>query len=263
MFSPFSCVFFQPKDVQDEPFSSPCSTPKRSTKRSSKESKNPYSSRGLDKFSELLADLEDKRQKIYAQTPPQDISLVRFMFKDSNEDAPPVPVVIKLKDNKKEDRKEKTKTQVVKEKHATSNSDGLDKFNVEPSTPTKEISVQQQPKNYKKVRSSLNFKDMNLGIWRRPSYYLPVVVVFILVLLAVFGRSVAILCTSIGWYALPTLEESNGKTKRASKKKNHGRRLSDNNKNNNNHGLLSSPKSNNTGAGSTPRSQQHGHQKIW
>ncbi|CAN6682278.1 unnamed protein product [Malus baccata var. baccata] len=265
MLSPFSCGIFHSEDVQDEPInvSSPCSTPRRS-KRSSKDSKNPYSSRGLDKFSALLADLEEKRQKIYAQTPPQDISFVRFVFKDSKEDAPPIPIVIKLKDNKKEDHKEKTKTQLVKEKHATRNSGSLDKFTVEPSTPTKEVAAQQPPKNDKRVRSSLNLKGMNLGMWRRPSYYLPVVVVFILVLLAVFGRSFAILCMSIGWYALPKLKESNSETKRASKKKDHGRRLSDNNNNNNNnHGSLSSPKSNNTAADSTPRSQQHGHRKSW
>ncbi|PQP95556.1 uncharacterized protein Pyn_29941 [Prunus yedoensis var. nudiflora] len=103
MLSPFSCGFFHPEDVHDEPISSsPCSTPRRSSRRSSKDSKNPYSSRGLDKFSALLADLEEKRQKIYAETPPQDISFVRFVFKDSNDDVP-VPIVIKVKD-KKEDQ---------------------------------------------------------------------------------------------------------------------------------------------------------------
>ncbi|KAL6296127.1 hypothetical protein ACE6H2_004269 [Prunus campanulata] len=266
MLSPFSCGFFHPEDVHDEPISSsPCSTPRRSSRRSSKDSKNPYSSRGLDKFSALLADLEEKRQKIYAETPPQDISFVRFVFKDSNDDVP-VPIVIKVKDKKEDQNNNKIgkpdQHQVlVKEKHVTP----LDKFTVEPSTPTKEVSPEQAKTDDKKRRAfwSWSFSDMNLGLWKRPSFYLPVVVVFILVLLAVFGRSVAILCTSIGWYALPTLKESSSSTRRASKKKDHVRRFSDNNnKTAADHHGLSSPKSSSPTAG-TPRSQQHGHRKSW
>ncbi|KAH0988385.1 hypothetical protein GBA52_015562 [Prunus armeniaca] len=268
MLSPFSCGFFHPEDVHDEPISSsPCSTPRRSSRRSGKDSKNPYSSRGLDKFSALLADLEEKRQKIYAETPPQDISFVRFVFKDSNDDVP-VPIVIKVKDKKEDQNNNKISKPdqyqvLVKAKHATP----LDKFTVEPSTPTKEVS-QEQPKTDDKKRRvfwSWSFSDMNLGLWKRPSFYLPVVMVFILVLLAVFGRSVAILCTSIGWYALPTLKESSSRssTRKASKKKDHVRRFSDNNnKTAADHHGLSSPKSSSPTAG-TPRSQQHGHRKSW
>ncbi|KAL6272276.1 hypothetical protein ACE6H2_022968 [Prunus campanulata] len=235
MLSPFSCGFFHPEDVHDEPVSSsPCSTPRRSSRRSSKDSKNPYSSRGLDKFSALLADLKEKRQKIYAETPPQDISFFRFVFKDSNDDVP-IPIVIKVKDKKEDQNNNKISKPdqhqvLVKEKHVTPLP--LDKFTVEPSKPTKQVSQEQPKTDDKKRRAfwSWSFSDMNLGLWKRPSFYLPVVMVFILVLLAVFGRSVAILCTSIGWYALPTLKESSSSsTRRASKKKDHVRRFSDNN----------------------------------
>lgn len=41
--------------------------------------------------------------------------------------------------------------------------------------------------------------------WRRPSYYMPAVLMVMLVLLVFFGRSVAIVCTSIVWYIVPAL----------------------------------------------------------
>ncbi|GLT26228.1 hypothetical protein SLA2020_013100 [Shorea laevis] len=54
------------------PKSSPVSTPRKSKrsnlrKSHNRDSKNPYSSRGLDKFSAVLAELEEKKQKIYSQ----------------------------------------------------------------------------------------------------------------------------------------------------------------------------------------------------
>lgn len=273
MLSPFSCAFFHPEtsDEFDEPIitNSPCSTPRRSSGRRStglihrihnnnnKDNKNPYSTRGLDKFSALLADLEEKRQQIYAQTGSQDDTFVRFMYKDSN-DSVPVPIVLKMKDKKPEDQKTKPHRE---DKHATLSSEALDKLTVKPSVaaaaaPKEEEVVQQQPKTKFDFLRNINFK--------RPSFYLPVAVVLILVLLAVFGRSVAILCTSIGWYAIPTLKEhkSNSTTRRrrTAKPKEHLRRSSEKKMVISTGEGLSSPKSDNN---TTPRSRKHGHQRSW
>ncbi|GLT71185.1 hypothetical protein SLA2020_432190 [Shorea laevis] len=68
-----------------------------------------------------------------------------------------------------------------------------------------------------------------MGKWRRPSYYLPAVVIFILLILLVFGRSFAILCTSVGWYMVPALKESeNTRRPSTTKKKEYVRGLSEN-----------------------------------
>lgn len=270
MLSPFSCAFFHPEtsDEFDEPIitNSPCSTPRRSSGRRStglihrihnnnKDNKNPYSTRGLDKFSALLADLEEKRQQIYAQTGSQDGTFVRFVYKDSN-DSVPVPIVLKLKDKKPEDHK--TKPHHEDNKHATLSSEALDKLTVKPSKIEEEVVQQQQPK----TKTTFDFlRNIN---FKRPSFYLPVAVVLILVLLAVFGRSVAILCTCIGWYAIPTLKEqkSNTTTRRRSgaKPKEHLKRSSDKKMVIGTGEGLSSPKSDNN---TTPRSRKHGHQKSW
>ncbi|XP_050365821.1 uncharacterized protein LOC126784398 [Argentina anserina] len=262
MLSPFSCAFFHPEtsDEFDESIitDSPCSTPRRSSCRrsgglihrihhSNKDNKNPYSTRGLDKFSALMADLEEKRKQIYAQTGSEDDTFVRFVYKDSNDNVP-VPIVLKLKDKKQEEQKKKPHHQ---EKHA----EALDKLTVKPSVvPAKEVVLEQQPKtNMFDFLSNINF--------RRPSFYLPVVVVLILVLLAVFGRSVAILCTSIGWYAIPTLKEQSSQTaarrRRASKPKKLVKRSSQNKISTSE---LSSPKSE---GNSSPHPRKHDHRKSW
>ncbi|KAG6608423.1 hypothetical protein SDJN02_01391, partial [Cucurbita argyrosperma subsp. argyrosperma] len=83
---------------------SPHCTPRKTRnglKPHSKDKKNPYSDRGLDKFSALLTDLEQKRKQIYAQTDPENIVLVRFAYKNSDEC---VPVVVKQKEKKEEKR---------------------------------------------------------------------------------------------------------------------------------------------------------------
>lgn len=264
MLSPFSCGFFHPEtsDEYDEPIitNSPCSTPRRSSGRRSgglihrihhsNKDKNPYSTRGLDKFSALVADLEEKRKQIYAQTGSEDDTFVRFVYKDSNDNVP-VPIVLKLKEKKQDEQKKKPHHH---HNHEEKHAEGLDKMTVKPSPAKEEAVLEQQPKksNMFDFWSDINF--------RRPSFYLPVVVVLILVLLAVFGRSVAILCTSIGWYAIPTLkEQSAAKRRKSSKPKDHVKRSSEN-KTVISTSELSSPKSD---SNSTPRSRKHDHRKSW
>lgn len=220
----------QEDEDHEQPISnntSPSSTPRKAKRNNSicknhnNKDKNPYSKIGLDKFSALLSDLDEKRQKIYAETGDQDKTFVRFVYNNSND---VVPIVVKLKDKIKDDQKPKIHT----EKQGTNNSEdhNLDKFPIETSLNTKQVKQQQssesaQSKNNKNKRRENNLSwsyYMKFDRWRRPSYYLPVVVILILLFLALFGRSVSILCASIGWYMVPTLKNSSNK-KRSNKKK--------------------------------------------
>ena len=94
MLNLFVCGPFH-NEYDDEPcLASPNSSSPRKYKRKNSKNNNPYSTRGLDKFSELLADLDEKRQKIYSQTNPHDISFVRFVYSNTDDDI--VPVVVKV-----------------------------------------------------------------------------------------------------------------------------------------------------------------------
>ncbi|KAJ7966524.1 putative ZCF37 [Quillaja saponaria] len=226
MLSTFICGTFHHEE--DETWNtSPGSTPRKSRRNNSfskshnKDSKNPYSTRGLDTFSALLAELEEKRQKIYSQMDSQNISFVRFAYRNSKDC---VPVVVKLKPEE-----EKINNIEVKQlPHPISKA--MDK------SPTDQSSVAvncetNQPKleaagNKVEKKQSFSWNTIKLDKWRRPSYYLPLFIVLILVFLAVFGRSFAILCTSIGWYLVPTLKDSS-RTRRSVKKKDYVRRLSE------------------------------------
>lgn len=186
--------------------SSPGSSPRKAKKRChNKDCKNPYSTRGLDKFSALLADLEEKKKKIYSQVDSEDISLIRFVY--SNSDL--VPIVVKSKDK----NEYKPKIGDVKDNHREAAVET-------PRVVSKEVKQSILESHEKPKGSSFSWM-IKLKEWKRPSYYLPVIVVLILLLLAVFGRSFAILCTSLGWYVIPNLKESSN-SKRSRKKTDHG-----------------------------------------
>ena len=165
---------------------SPFSSPKRSRKES-KESKNPYSNRGLDKFSALLSELDEKRQSIYANRLDSDgPPLVRFVFKSSGEC---VPVMIKTK-------------KITKKKVET--QDDL-KIKTESKTKeAKEIKETESETTEKKHRCVLN---ENLKKISRPNRFLPVTVILVLVFLVFFGRTISIMCTCIVWYLVPMIKE--------------------------------------------------------
>lgn len=189
------------------PFRSPCSSPKKSRKAS----KNPYSNRGLDKFSELLSELDEKRQSIYSKKldsggPP----LVRFVFTSSGEC---VPVVIRSSYLHKKNKKTKD---VVADKVKTEVKEAKTEEikNIEPETEQKQSCVINE--NLKKIA--------------RPNHFLPVTMILVLVFLAFFGRSVAIMCTCIAWYLVPTIQEQSrnrgSSPLYAMKKKDFARKLS-------------------------------------
>lgn len=211
-----NCSFPHQEEEEKENDSSASSPPKKSKKSN----KNPYSTRGLDKFSELLTDLEEKRQKIYSQMGTEGISLVRFVYSNSNDC---VPIVVKLKKIHKEgkDNKHVSVTQT--------NSNAVDEI-VEAPVPSKEV---EQPKlelsNEKTENKKKSFSwNVKLDKWKRPSYYLPVIIILILLSLAVYGRSFAVMCTSIGWYVLPILKDSSSTKNPEPTKKNYVRRFSEN-----------------------------------
>ncbi|KAK1405633.1 hypothetical protein POM88_005238 [Heracleum sosnowskyi] len=103
--SPLICGSFQNQQDEDFEFLGSFTSP-RSRKPAkwhsfggSKGNKNPYADRGLDKFSALVAELDSKRKKIYTQKGSEDISLIGFVYSNSNHYK---PIVVKLKNKKQQ-----------------------------------------------------------------------------------------------------------------------------------------------------------------
>ncbi|XP_073272858.1 uncharacterized protein [Primulina huaijiensis] len=198
---------------ENERYTSPCSTPKRSKKntnlwRIGKDSgnKNPYADRGLDKFYALLAELDDKKQKIYTEVGSDEISLVRFVYpNDSNQVK---PIVVKAK----EKSQEKNAHGFVK------NQRGNDP-DINPAVVQVRDKIESggiPDKLEAKRMFTTGFKLENL---RHPYYYFPLIFVLILLFLVVHGRSFAILCTSIGWYLIPIVNGANSSASSSSTRK--------------------------------------------
>ncbi|KAF8048267.1 hypothetical protein N665_2583s0002 [Sinapis alba] len=189
------------------PFRSSCSLPRKSRKSS----KNPYSNRGLDKFSKLLSELDEKRQSIYSKKldsggPP----LVRFVFTSSGEC---VPVVIRSSYLHKQKKTKDVSAAEAKVKTVVNESKTEETKKTELETEEKQSCALNE--NLKKIT--------------RPNRFLPVTVILVLVLLVFFGKSAAIMCTCIAWYLVPTIKEQSGNRgsySYAMKKKDFARKLS-------------------------------------
>ncbi|EOA37093.1 hypothetical protein CARUB_v10010274mg [Capsella rubella] len=179
---------------------SPFSSPRRSRK-GSKESKNPYSNQGLEKFSALLSDLDEKRQSIYAKRLDSDgPPLVRFMFTSSGEC---VPVMIKTK-------------------RAGQKKDVQDDFKVASESKTEEEKETKRTESETEQKQRCVLLNENLKKISRPKHFLPMTVVLVLIFLAFFGRTVSIMCTCIVWYLVPMIKEQSrnrGSSSYATKKK--------------------------------------------
>jgi hypothetical protein len=219
----------------------PCSSPKSKSKRKdNNRDNNPYASRGLDKFSTLLSELDQRRKKVYSQMNPHDISFVRFTY-SSNGDF--VPIVVKVKNN----NQKKHKSEEIKVRHLTSFSEPLDQKHVEEKTkqlPKLELchDVDDKIKVVKKIE-----------MLKRPSFYVPVVMILILLMLTVFGRSFATVCTCVVWYIVPILKDSSSSKegKLIMKKKDYVIEG------------LSSPRSDSKASNDHKSSGKHSHQKSW
>jgi hypothetical protein len=184
------------KTLDDDTFSTP-GTP-RQKKRKSTSKNNPYASRGLDKFSTVLSELEARKEKIIATTGSDDHVLVRFKHTKSSDW---VPIVVHLPEPKED----------------LANIKGSDKHQDRKivSTPTspRPLLIQAKDEVKKKVVKDDDKKEKTRNgffSWislnrMNPCSYWPWVIVIILVCLVLFGRAFAICCTSIWWYLVPTL----------------------------------------------------------
>lgn len=206
MISPLICGSFHDQPDEDLELLRSCTSPKsrKPTKwhsfggKSSKGNKNPYADRGLDKFSALLAELDSKRQKIYTQKGSEDISLLGFAYSNSNDYK---PIVVRLK-NKKQPiiRSEKDKpntNDVINSPPATSSE-------IEPAKADQVRAMSRIVSNIKispeKIMSFDLLKNIVVESSKQPAYYVPIITILILIFLILFGRSFAILCTTLCWY---------------------------------------------------------------
>ncbi|CAL9752055.1 unnamed protein product [Musa acuminata subsp. burmannicoides] len=192
------------------------SSPKASKKKASK---NPYSTRGLDKFSTVLGDLEARRRKIVEKAGPQGaVSMVKFMYSNSTDW---IPVVVRRRDRKDDD----AKMSADEQQHKVPIASG----GVEEAAP-----AMGRPKAVpeEKVKSRLAWgaaEEVKGWVTRnwRGSYYWPLVVLVALVFLVTFGRVFAICCMLVWWYLMPVVHGEGGDVRRSVNKiKNYGRRMS-------------------------------------
>ncbi|WOG90766.1 hypothetical protein DCAR_0310011 [Daucus carota subsp. sativus] len=209
MISPLICGSFQDQQDEDLELLRSCTSPKSRKPakwhsfggKSSKGNRNPYADRGLEKFSALLAELDSKRQKIYTQKGSEDISLLGFVYSKSDDYK---PIVVRLK-NKKQPN-------ISSEKDKPKSTDNISTSEIEPANVAKVDqgrAMSQIVSNTKisprKITSDF-LKKMMLKHLRRPAYYVPMVTIFILIFLILFGRSFAILCTTLCWYFVPMIQ---------------------------------------------------------
>ncbi|CAA3005575.1 Hypothetical predicted protein [Olea europaea subsp. europaea] len=226
MCSPFTCGGFNIQEDDELLWSCNYSAPKISKRSTSfgsrrKNSKNPYANRGLEKFYALLADLDEKRQKIYTQMGFEDVSLVRFVFSNSNHVK---PIIVKVKEKKAQEHKANARV-------TTNNIPEVsEKSPIETSKDLVVANEVQQAKDEKSDRRKMRFCSIcgrfKLEKFRQPCYYFPVVIMITLMLLAIFGRSFAILCTSIGWYLIPTIKGESLDSSKPKKKKDYVKKVS-------------------------------------
>lgn len=101
---------------------------------------------------------------------------------------------------------------------------GVEQTSALSSAPQKEVHQPRidkvDPKNKTKMKREREIV--------RPFHYLVAIVVLIMLFLAVFGRSFAIILVALGWYLVPAIKERKESDKRRRKKKEHGTRESEN-----------------------------------
>ncbi|GJS95550.1 hypothetical protein Tco_0802518 [Tanacetum coccineum] len=191
--------------------------------RSRKENKNPYANRGLDKFEALLADLEDKKQKIFTQKGSHYISFVRFVYSNSNDVK---PIIVWLRDPRRHDKDHHHHKQINNKDNKSFplpklQASSLDHHqNLEPREDVMNGTMIEAQKAqharplinhvtniiYIRVDQLKRSLKRKFEEWWMPSYNLPLFVILVMVFLTFFGRSLAIICTSIAWYMIPTID---------------------------------------------------------
>ncbi|KAF8698410.1 hypothetical protein HU200_035149 [Digitaria exilis] len=169
---------------------------------------NPYAARGLDRFSDVLSELETRRANILRRVAGSDASvaagLVLVRFVQSNGGW--TPVIVKLPEAGPPPL---LKGAAKKPRASATTMAAPPSLPLPPASPAS--SPREREGGVKKAATIINRVPARRSSFswgrrmRRPSRYWPAVIVLTLVSLAVFGRVFAICLTSIWWYALPTL----------------------------------------------------------
>jgi len=170
---------------------------------------NPYSSRGLDKFSTVLSELESKKEKIL-QRVGSDVDAGHIMVRFVQSEAKGwVPIVVKLPheeeqaaDAKKRQSKPTSRSSTPPTEPASPKEDPAKAAHVAAAAvaPPTKAAVPAKKSKASGVRWSWAWERKV-----RPCHYWPLVMALLLLSLVVFGRVFSICCTSIWWYLLPVL----------------------------------------------------------
>ncbi|CAN6486613.1 unnamed protein product [Victoria cruziana] len=194
----------------DEELRESChSLPKKSTKRD----KNPFSSRGLDKFASVSSELHSRAQKVLSQlgAAPTDNIIIRFAYSGSNGWTPVV----------------------VRPRKAAAEGGGA----MKPANPAKKSpgSVEKTGTNKEGgrhgdgpgVKGEMGMgPSQRLATWfglRQVEYFWHLAMVVALVCLLVFGRLAAVVCITIWLYFLASFFAADCKQHAANgRKKNKG-----------------------------------------
>lgn len=156
---------------------------------------NPYSGSGLDKFSSLMADLKERRERIRCRV--REVTLVRFVYART-EDL--VPTVVKAKSRNTNSREETKSGDCIR-----------DKQKQRPVAIGKVKEAQKEA--FRSRKRTFLFGEAE------PSLYVAAVVTLILILLAFLGRPAAILCSSVAWYMVPALRGRRSNARRIPRKR--------------------------------------------
>jgi len=194
---------------QNDSGKTPATWPKGSKLKQKKQPRhsknNPYSSAGMDKFERILAELDARKERIMSRARSQGDATVRFTYRPDSEDW--IPIIIK----KRELREEKAKA-------------ASKRLSAPPSMKAEKRELEEIKKDGKEdVRKCKEVREVRRR--RRYSWwncYWPLVIVLVLVLL-VFGRSFAICWTTICWYLVPIMKSG----EKSLRRRELGKRLSD------------------------------------
>ncbi|KAG6484569.1 uncharacterized protein LOC122009691 [Zingiber officinale] len=185
------------------------------TNKAKKKSSNPYSTRGLDKYSTLLSDLEARRTKIMEKA--QGVSMVKFKYSDSDPDHL-IPIVFRGRreqlDRKLEDGKSTTKQPMSRSEAPRFDSKNV-KAEVLPPPPVAAGTAARRKRAEKRMDWTAR-------------YYWHLVVVVELFGLVVFGRAFAVCCMLMWWYLVPVVHGEQGGSLKLSTKGG-ARKVSNNN----------------------------------
>ncbi|XP_062188638.1 uncharacterized protein LOC133891937 [Phragmites australis] len=180
--------------------------------KSKKGKGNPYASRGLDKFSTVLSELESRREKILRRVGSDvdaDHLMVRFV---QSEAKGWVSIVVKLP--QEEQQATDAKSEAKKSKQATKPTTRPMTPPTEPGSPKEDAAKLVPPAAKaapaKKSKAGGERWSWSWGRKVRPHRYWLLAMALLLLSLVVFGRVFAICCTSIWWYLLPILKSEEG-----------------------------------------------------